>query len=149
MRTPTRLALCLSLLPIGAPAVAQLAPIGLSEVRAQWFDNETFGFYHPDPGDRFGAAVATGDFNGDGAADLATGIPDDEDIHTGLENAGRVVVRWGVPGRGLAGGLATTVLHQALAASPDPPESGDRFGAALAAGDFNGDGFADLAVGAP
>ena len=28
-------------------------------------------------------------------------------------------------------------------------ESGDRFGAALAVGDFDDDGFADLAVGAP
>jgi hypothetical protein len=149
MSVTTRLALCLSLLSVGVPATAQLAPIGLSEVRAQGYDNETFDFYHPDAGDHFGAAVATGDFNGDGADDLATGLPEDEDIGVGGENTGRVVVRWGVPGRGLAGGLARTVLHQALDGSPDPPEEWDRFGAALAAGDFNGDGYDDLAVGAP
>ena len=31
----------------------------------------------------------------------------------------------------------------------DDAEGGDVFGAALAAGDFNGDGFADLAIGVP
>lgn len=116
---------------------------------AQWFDNEDLLFYGPDPGDHFAHALATGDFNGDGADDLASGIPDDDDIGGGCMNCGMVVVRWGVPGRGLASGLATTVLHQGLVGSPDPPAENDRFGAALAAGDFNGDGYDDLAVGAP
>ena len=149
MRSPTHLGFCLVLLPVAALANPQLAPIGLSEVRAQWFDNESLDFYGPDAQDHFAAALASGDFNGDGAADLATGIPDDEDIDSGAENCGRVVVRWGVPGRGLAAGHATTVLHQALDGSPDPPATYDRFGAALAAGDFNGDGYDDLAVGVP
>ena len=34
----------------------------------------------PESYDNFGAALATGDFNGDGADDLATGIPDDNGL---------------------------------------------------------------------
>lgn len=149
MRIPTRLGVCLILLLAANVAYPQLAPIGLSEVRAQWFDNEDLLFYGPGPADHFGSALATGDFNGDGADDLATGIPDDDDIGGGCTNCGMVVVRWGADRSGLATGLATTVLHQGLAGSPDPPMENDRFGATLAAGDFNGDGYDDLAVGAP
>jgi hypothetical protein len=134
-----------------APGVAfpYVSAIGLSDVRAQWFENEELFFYGPNPDDHFAIALAAGDFNGDGASDLASGIPDDDEIGGGCASCGMVVVRWGVPGRGLAPGLADTVLHQGLAASPSEPIAGERFGAQLAAGDFNGDGFDDLAVGAP
>ena len=71
MRIPTRLGVCLILLLAANVAYPQLAPIGLSEVRAQWFDNESLDFYGPDALDHFAAALATGDFNGDGADDLA------------------------------------------------------------------------------
>jgi hypothetical protein len=145
---PSGLRFCL-LLSIALPLPAQHAPIGLSEVRGRWFEDLTLDFYGPDGLDHFAAAVATGDFNGDGAEDLATGVPDDEDIDVTMANLGKVVVRWGVPGLGLASGPGATVLHQGLGGSPDPPEANDRFGAALAAGDFNGDGYDDLAVGVP
>ena len=133
----------------GAPVVAQYAAIGLSEVRAVWFDNEDLFFYGPEPDDHFAVALAAGDFNGDGASDLASGIPDDDEVGGDCTNCGMVVVRWGAPGSGLAPGLASTVLHQGLAGSPSPPAAHERFGAALAAGDFNGDGYDDLAVGIP
>ena len=41
------------------------------------------------------------------------------------------------------------MLHQAILGDGDPGEAIERFGAALAAGDFDGDGYADLAVGVP
>jgi len=132
-----------------ASAAAQLALVGVSDVGAQQFDDEKLPQFLADAGDRFGSALAAGDFDGDGAQDLATGIP----FHEGLEGSdlfcGIVVVRYGIPGAELAGGLADTVLYQGHPGSPDPPETGDRFGAALAAGDFDGDGFDDLAVGIP
>src|SRR5918993_626841 len=87
--------------------------------------------------DRFGAAVARGDFNGDSILDLAVGAPGE--VVGSAVNAGAVNVLHG-SGGGLTGGPG---LIQPNA------EAGDLFGSALAAGDFNGDGFFDLAVGVP
>ncbi len=146
---PLAVLACLALLLPGALA-AQLNPIGLSAVGAQRFDDEDLLFFVPDVGDHFAWALAAGDFDGNGAQDLATGIP----FHSGLvgnelADTGIVVVRYGAPGGALIGGVASTVLYQGFVGSPDPPEVGDHFGKALAAGDFNGDGFDDLAVGIP
>ena len=49
---------------------------------------------------------------------------------------------------GLKGGLANHVISQMNGGSPDPPEAYDQLGISLAAGDFNGDGYDDLAIGA-
>ena len=144
------LAAATGLLLAAGAASAQPPLVGLSEVRAQRFDNEDLFFFVPDVGDHFGWALAAGDFDGDGAQDLATGVPYDEGLlGAACDDCGIVVVRYGVLREGLAGGLADTVLYQGLAGSPSAPEPDEHFGAALAAGDFNGDGFDDLAVGVP
>ena len=85
--------------------------------------------------------MATGNFNGNGAADLAVGAP--------FEDAGRVVdagavsVLYGsASGLSRAGGQILTQVGSA-------PETDDLFGFNLAAGDFNGNGTVDLAVAAP
>jgi hypothetical protein len=94
----------------------------------------------PESGDAFGAALATGDFNHDGFADLAVGAPSEDVFSTG--NAGAVSVLYGS-----AAGLTRTG-GQIFTQVANAPESDDNFGYALATGDFNHDGFADLAAGA-
>ncbi|QNS05407.1 VCBS repeat-containing protein [Streptomyces xanthii] len=86
-------------------------------------------------GDHFGWMSAYGDFNKDGFDDLAVSASF-EDID-GDTDGGMVTILWGSAG-GLTGG--TTL--------PDPAVSShDRWGKTLAAGDFDGDGVEDLAVG--
>jgi hypothetical protein len=141
-------ALCL--LPLAAEVAAQSTIVGLTPVRARRFDNEAIPPYGPQAGDQFAWTLATGDFDGDGASDLATGIPFDDCLEeSGPVDCGSVVVRYGIPGSGLGTGRAEQVLNQQEIGHPQLAEPSDLFGWALAACDLNGDGFDDLAVGVP
>ena len=91
-----------------------------------------------------GAAQVHGDFNGDGIADLAIGVPN-EDVGT-IADAGAVNVLYGTA-TGLSGATYQVWTQNSLAIVGDVAEAFDLFGYAVAAGDFNGDGFDDLAVG--
>ena len=75
------------------------------------------------------AELARADFDDDGFADLAVGIPgEDQGLSVDL---GAVYLLFGT-----AGGLAAAGSHGLFTEA----EPGDRFGAALAAGLFDGDG---------
>ncbi len=95
----------------------------------------------------FGFALATGDFDGDGKADVAIGVPDE--TAAGHEAAGVVIIL-----RGAANGTGLTTdgaqkWSQGTDGVPGVAEDGDQFGSSLATGDFRGNGRIDLAVGVP
>jgi hypothetical protein len=95
-------------------------------------------------GDQFGFALTSGDFNNDTFADLAIGAPF-EDVGTTLD-AGAINVLYGSANR-----LTATGNQQWLQGSGGiigVAEESDIFGFALAGGDFNNNGFDDLAIGA-
>ncbi len=98
--------------------------------------------------DWFGAALAAGDFNGDGYADLAIGVPG-EHVGSGLSgfDSGAVQVLYGTD-QGLTA-TGNQLWHQDSPGVAGVAELHDQFGKALAAGDFNGDGYMDLAIGVP
>lgn len=94
-----------------------------------------------------GSSPTVGDFDHDGKDDLAVRVVPNgiyEDFPT---DPGTVKIYYGS-----ASGVITTrtkVITQDTAGVPGVSEKGDQFGARLGAGDVNGDGYDDLAVGVP
>lgn len=95
--------------------------------------------------DHFSLAMTTGDFDGDGYDDLAVGVPH-EDLGMILD-AGAINLIYGT-GAGLAA-PGNQFVHQDVVGILGVAAADDEFGTAIAAGDFNGDGFHDLAAGVP
>ena len=95
-------------------------------------------------GDRFGGALASGDFNGDGRDDLAIGVPGE--AVGDIAEAGAINVLFGgASGLSAAG---NQLWYRSSGISGDA-EEGAHLGQSLAAGNFNGVGPSDLAIGAP
>jgi hypothetical protein len=90
------------------------------------------------------SGAVAGDFDDDGFADLAIGVPG-EDLGTAVD-AGAVQILYGSPAGLTADG--NQLLAQTLPGL-GAPETGDRFGSSLASGDYDGDGHSDLAIGVP
>lgn len=93
----------------------------------------------------FGSAVMVGDFNADGYDDVAIGVPG-ADVSAN-NSAGNVQILYGTV-LGLTD-VGDQIFHQDTAGVSDSAEASDAYGTALASGDFDCDGYADLAIGAP
>jgi hypothetical protein len=125
----------------GTPAVDGL---DTSSVQA-WHQDVTFVQDDIEANDNFGDALGVGDFNSDGYDDLAIGVPFEEIDGNGTAGAVHVLY-------GSSSGLTATVnqfFDQSGVAFPDEPEPVDLFGSAFAVGDYDGDGYQDLAIGVP
>ena len=126
---PIRLAGLATLLLLAPPALSQIGDT-------------------PQESDRFGHAVAAGDFNGDGYTDLVVGAPG-EDVGSPLANidAGQIHVVYGGPS-----GLSVAdnqIWHQDSPGTAGSVNPNEEFGAVVVVGRFNADIYDDIAVGVP
>ncbi|WP_420076710.1 FG-GAP and VCBS repeat-containing protein [Streptomyces sp. JL3001] len=87
-------------------------------------------------GDSFGYDTAFADFNSDGYDDIAVGASG-EDVGSDVDGGGLAIL-WG---------SAAGITGKGVTVADPAPTAHDRWGKNLAAGDFDGDGKADLAVG--
>jgi hypothetical protein len=133
----------------GAVTVYYGAATGIDTNRTVYLREGTTLPGKPQDFDFLGRSLAVGDFNGDTVDDLAIGAPNE---HVRVSDnccgtAGAVYEIHGVAGQGLE-----TSVQQWTQNSPGVPgkvQRLDDFGQTLAAGDFDGDGRDDLAVGTP
>ncbi|MGH3313247.1 MAG: FG-GAP repeat protein [Streptomyces sp.] len=86
-----------------------------------------------------------GDFNGDGVRDVVVSAA--QATVGGKQGAGQIVVLYGSTAGGVSAAKRTTI-SQNSAGVPGTAETNDHFGGMTSAGDFDGDGYADVAVGA-
>ncbi|MFG2331394.1 FG-GAP-like repeat-containing protein [Streptomyces sp. NPDC048604] len=101
---------------------------------------------------RGGPSVASGDINRDGYDDLVTGEPHSPNDGGDWMTGGQVGVYLGsAQGPKGAGGVGTppTWWTQNSPGVPGASERGDGWGADLSVADTDGDGYADVAIGAP
>ncbi|MHA5049749.1 FG-GAP-like repeat-containing protein [Streptomyces sp. SD15] len=110
---------------------------GITSAKRSTISQNTTGVPgNAETGDGFGGELAYADFNGDGYDDLAVSSPW-EKFGTDT-NAGALAILWG---------SATGLTGKSVAIADPASSSHDFWGKDLAAGDFDGDGKADLAVG--
>jgi cysteine-rich repeat protein len=131
----------------GAVNILYGSASGLTDVGDQRWHQDVPGVLGiPANSEHFGGSLAAGDFDGDGADDLAIGIP--TKTIGGQTNAGAIQILYGGSSAGLTV-VDNEHIGQDLAWVPGTASGGDQFGASLTAGDFSGDGIDDLVVGAP
>ncbi|MEM6794926.1 MAG: hypothetical protein AAF725_13180 [Acidobacteriota bacterium] len=128
--------------------VSGAAAIALQVAGNQWLHQDSPGVtLSANANELFGFSLAIGQFEDDPIPDLAVGTPGE--VVSGPGQKGAVVVF-----AGAVDGLDPVANSERVWSQDDPAilgsgQDGDQFGYALAVGDFNGDSWTDLAIGAP
>jgi hypothetical protein len=123
--------------------------LGLIASRNQFWSQDDSGVSDTaEANDGFGRALTAADFDGDGYADLAVGVPYEDIGSPVIDGAGVVHILYGSPS-GPATATGDQLWHQNVGSIMDAANADDNFGLVLTAGDFDGDGYADLGVGVP
>ena len=131
---------------VGSVVVLYGSPLGLTSADSIDFHQDSIGVPGGnESGDLWGSSLVSADFDNDGFDDVIIGAPG-EAIGS-KENAGAFTIMFG-SSAGLVSDRAK-LFHQGTPGVPGGVEDGDRWAETLAAGDFNDDGFYDLAVGSP
>ena len=120
----------------------EMADFDLAQVRSNGAGYVDIKFLGDRLESRFGTAVAVGDMNGDGFADLAVGAPT---ARVPNLDQGGVYIYFG-PLSSYEGAVWSMSDADLILRGE---KGGDRFGTSLAFQDTNGDGYAELIVGAP
>ncbi|MET7289295.1 FG-GAP and VCBS repeat-containing protein [Streptomyces sp. NPDC005573] len=131
----------------GAVAVVYGGAAGTSTtLKPVWINQDTPGVPGAgERGDGMGTGVSIGDTDGDGYADVATGVPGE--TYDGIARAGTVLVLRG-GAKGLTGTGARS-FGQNTSGVPGVAEKDDRFGTSTALVDADGDRKAEFVVGDP
>ena len=98
-----------------------------------------------DAGDHFGSSLTVGQFNQNARDDLAIGIPD-EDILSTVDAGVVMIVYGGIAGLDPGG---SEVFYRGANGLTGAYQADEKFGYALASGDFDDDDVSDLAIGIP
>jgi hypothetical protein len=127
---------------------------GTGRVNQMWHQDSPLVEGASEVSDIFGRSLVSDDFNNDGYDDLAVGAP--TETLGAIAKAGAVNLIYGSPNGLSANFIPDQLWHQNSPGVEDAadvyqtfPSTGEQFGTSLAAGDFNKDGFADLAIGVP
>src|SRR5262249_23453897 len=133
---------------LGQLQIINGGPNGLTALNNKSFDPATIGILGlGQPQEHFGSALAVGDFNGDGFADIAVSSPFKDGNFT---DVGSVNVIYGsVNGLTATGNQLFAELNSGVAQAQQvgvQASANARFGSVLDARDVNGDGITDLVI---